>query len=168
LNAGTGLLIAAVHPDMPAAQAGLQRWDVITSIGGEQVGSADALTAMLSSIEPETGITLDCIRQGVATTITVAPTMVQVPARQEQMWANTVVNQRDVAHMQAMMQQAANQQAPGQYPNAGSYGYANGGLHDHGFPGDGYQQMNAIPAPTGARPTRRRQVPTTNGANNGI
>ena len=84
LTEGTGLLIAGVHPDMPAAQAGLQQWDVITAVGGRTVGSADGLTAMLSRVEPDTGVSIDCIRHGVATTVTVAPTMVELPIRHVQ------------------------------------------------------------------------------------
>ena len=81
---GTGVLIAGVHPDMPAAQAGLQQWDVITRVGGAPVDSANALTTMLSQVEPDTGVTVDCIRHGIATTVTVAPTMVEFPMHQTQ------------------------------------------------------------------------------------
>jgi len=134
LAQGTGLLIAGVHPDMPAAQAGLQQWDVITNVGGTPVGSADGLTAMLLQVEPGTGITLDCIRHGVATTMTVAPTMVEIPMQQARMWPAPPNSPRA---LQAMINAAMQK----------------------GGAGDSTQQLKGVPAPPIARPQRQPLTP---------
>ena len=150
LAQGTGLLIAGVHPDLPAAQAGLQQWDVITNVGGTPVSSADGLTAMLSQVEPGTGITIDCIRHGVATTITVAPTMVNIPAQQAQAWPAAPRNPRE---LQAMIN-ATMQRNPA------------GNVQHKAWPGTGTQQLKAIPTPPAG--SAQRQQLLQGGSTNAI
>jgi serine protease Do len=51
LKVDAGVLITQVVPDSPAAQAGLQPGDVITSFAGEEVDSADAMVRIIQSAE---------------------------------------------------------------------------------------------------------------------
>jgi S1-C subfamily serine protease len=48
----TGALICQVYPGTPAASAGLNTGDVITSVNGQSVGSANALTNLMASDHP--------------------------------------------------------------------------------------------------------------------
>lgn len=60
----SGAVIAAVQPDSPAADAGLQRGDIIVSLDGEQIDSMAALASRVQRMEPDTTVTLGVIRQG--------------------------------------------------------------------------------------------------------
>ncbi len=57
------LVVADVQPDSPAAQADLENGDVITSIGGAKVGSADGLRALVQTKAPGDKLTLSIIRK---------------------------------------------------------------------------------------------------------
>jgi S1-C subfamily serine protease len=54
----SGAALSGVLPNGPAAAAGLASGDVITSIGGTQVASANALTAALSAYHPGDKVTI--------------------------------------------------------------------------------------------------------------
>ena len=60
----SGTLIDSVEPGKPAEKAGLKQGDVITSIDGQPVDSANALTNRVVALAPGTTITLDGIRDG--------------------------------------------------------------------------------------------------------
>ena len=72
---GTGATVAAVTPGGPAAQAGIQPADVITSVGPQPVSGRVALVAAVRSYAPGTPVTLQLIRGGthMSVTSTLAP-----------------------------------------------------------------------------------------------
>jgi len=51
-SAGSGALVSGVIPNSPAAQAGLAQGDLITSVGGKSVSSADTLTTLMAGHSP--------------------------------------------------------------------------------------------------------------------
>jgi putative serine protease PepD len=61
-----GLFVVAVVADGPAAQAGLQRGDVITKIQGEQATSAEQLLALTLTHKPGATVAITYERQGTA------------------------------------------------------------------------------------------------------
>jgi len=64
LQAGEGIVVRALMPDGPAAQAGLAMHDVITRIGGEPVGSSEDLTREVAARQPGEKVRLDVIHKG--------------------------------------------------------------------------------------------------------
>jgi len=63
LETPQGLIITQVYEHSPAAQAGLQRGDVITKLNGEQRSIGDALRLVAGST-PGQQITLSVLREG--------------------------------------------------------------------------------------------------------
>lgn len=61
---GAGIVIVSVVEGSPAADAGLQHGDTITSIDGEQLDSAMALTEAIAGHEPGDRITLGVLHAG--------------------------------------------------------------------------------------------------------
>ena len=61
-----GALMGNVTPGSPAAQAGIQRGDVITEIDGERIENSNQLRARVSLISPGTTIHVKLLRDGVA------------------------------------------------------------------------------------------------------
>ena len=59
-----GALVAEVTPDSPAAKAGLKEGDVITEFNGAKVADANGLTLQVTSIAPDTKVSLDVLRDG--------------------------------------------------------------------------------------------------------
>jgi S1-C subfamily serine protease len=59
----SGALICQVSQDAPAAEGGLASGDVITSINGQAVGTADALTNLMASAEPDSKLTIGYVDQ---------------------------------------------------------------------------------------------------------
>ena len=68
----TGVLVAEVVPDGPAAQAGLKPRDVVMSIGGQPVASVDDLHRFLDE-HPSGTFTLQIIRDGQPVELPVRP-----------------------------------------------------------------------------------------------
>jgi membrane-associated protease RseP (regulator of RpoE activity) len=62
---GSGMLITAVSPEGPAADAGLEPGDVILAIKGQRATSFDALEkALIASAEEEAQVTICYLRDG--------------------------------------------------------------------------------------------------------
>ncbi len=66
-----GALVASVEADGPAAHAGVQPGDVITSVNGEHVGNARELAIDVSQTAPGNKATLNILRNGAPQTVDV-------------------------------------------------------------------------------------------------
>ncbi len=64
LENGPGVLVEDVIDEGPAAEAGLQRGDVITRVGDAEVASADALRYAISRYKPGAEVPLSVFRKG--------------------------------------------------------------------------------------------------------
>ena len=64
------IVIERVLPGTPAAQAGLRRGDVIRSVAGDKVGSADDVARILRRMQPGQELRLTVQRQGKKLTVT--------------------------------------------------------------------------------------------------
>ena len=149
---GTGVLVADLGRSLPAAQSGMQQWDIITAVDGLPVASAREFSAALAQIDPGTGVVIDCIRQGVATTATVTPTLVEVPRQAQAPWPAGVSPQHGAMHNNMMQDHMARMQSLMDQMMSGSpFG---GGLHQS-WPMDPHQPLQAIPAPPAPRPMPR-------------
>jgi serine protease Do len=71
LKARAGALVSDVAPGSPAAKAGLESGDVITSVNGEKVEDANRLTFAIGAIAPGTKVDLEILRDGKAKDIEV-------------------------------------------------------------------------------------------------
>jgi putative serine protease PepD len=60
---GAGVLVQSITPGGPAAKAGLQSADVITSVNGHQTATVNDLTSVVSKLKPGTTVTLSVTRQ---------------------------------------------------------------------------------------------------------
>jgi len=75
-QAGTtvpGRLIAVVGPKGTVATAGLRRGDVITKVDGKPVAGPGAWATALRALPAEKAVTVEFVRKGTATTVTVQP-----------------------------------------------------------------------------------------------
>jgi len=66
-----GVVIAAVQAGSPAAQAGLQRGDVITQIGSQPITSADQVQQQVAAVNVGDTLTLTIERQGRSQSLSV-------------------------------------------------------------------------------------------------
>src|SRR5262249_48946898 len=66
-----GVLIGSVTAGSPAAEAGIQRGDVVTAINGERVEDSNQLRLKVSMTRPGTTIQLKTFRDGVEKTVSV-------------------------------------------------------------------------------------------------
>ncbi|MHB8861735.1 MAG: DegQ family serine endoprotease [Pirellulaceae bacterium] len=64
LSDATGILVGDVSGDGPAAQAGLQRGDVIVKFNGEPVKDMTSFRNRVAMIKPETSVSLEVVREG--------------------------------------------------------------------------------------------------------
>jgi serine protease Do len=64
LREARGALVVDVVEDEPAARAGLRRWDVVTTVGGEPIADGDALVRMISALRPGAEVKLGVVRDG--------------------------------------------------------------------------------------------------------
>jgi S1-C subfamily serine protease len=74
-SSSTGAQVSGVIPNSPAAQTGLAQGDEITSVGGQTVASANALTSLMASQTPGSKVSIDWTDAAGAThsaTITLA------------------------------------------------------------------------------------------------
>jgi serine protease Do len=71
LDTRKGALVAEVQPDSPAAKAGIQNGDVITSVNGRPVEDSHRLSLTVGAVAPGTGLDLEVIRGGSAKKVNV-------------------------------------------------------------------------------------------------
>jgi serine protease Do len=64
ISVDEGAVITRVEPDSPAAQAGLEVYDVITQIGETQVKSAQDVTDTIAKYKPGDEVVVIVLRQG--------------------------------------------------------------------------------------------------------
>lgn len=76
LNNLHGAIVASVQDNGPAAKAGIRRGDVITSVGGEPIKSANELTRKIHAQAPGSSIQLAMVRKGKESSLSV--TLVQL------------------------------------------------------------------------------------------
>jgi len=81
LSQPTGALVGQVEPDTPAARAGLKRGDVILSVNGQPVASANDLRLRVSQTSPGTSIKLEISRSGKRQDVNV--TLAELPEKAE-------------------------------------------------------------------------------------
>ena len=75
-QAGTtvpGQLVAVVGPKGTVAMAGLRRGDVITKVDGKPVAGPGAWATALRALPAEKAVSVEFVRKGAATTVTVQP-----------------------------------------------------------------------------------------------
>ncbi len=80
LQAAEGVVVAGVQDDSPAAQAGIQRYDVITAVNGQRVTSAAELRNMISLQGPRKEVSLTLRRDGSERTVQV--TLGELPTQE--------------------------------------------------------------------------------------
>ncbi|MBW1916940.1 MAG: DegQ family serine endoprotease [Deltaproteobacteria bacterium] len=66
-----GALVAEVNPGSPAAQAGIQRGDIIVAYNGQEIKEMHELPRLVAHTTPGTKATLKVIRQGKEKTVSV-------------------------------------------------------------------------------------------------
>jgi S1-C subfamily serine protease len=71
LSRSSGLLIAEVAPNSPAAAAGLQQGDIIVKVNGEEIADSASLAALIRDMRPGDKVELVVDRNGAEQTITV-------------------------------------------------------------------------------------------------
>ena len=71
LNDGAGVLVSAVHGDLPAEKAGLRPYDVIIGANGKTDVTPQQVRAILRTLNPGDTLDLDVIRKGERTKATV-------------------------------------------------------------------------------------------------
>jgi Do/DeqQ family serine protease len=59
LLSGGGVAVARIYPDSPAFGAGLRRGDLITSLGGEQIKTAQELVSRVAALTPGTDVQVE-------------------------------------------------------------------------------------------------------------
>jgi len=83
LQAGEGIIVRALMPDGPAAEAGLAMHDVIIRIEGKPLGSSEDLTREVAARQPGEKVRLDVIHKGkpagVDVTLGVRPEQLATP-----------------------------------------------------------------------------------------
>ena len=60
----SGVLVADVAPDSPAARAGIRRADVVTAVGGRAMEDGKALAREIGSMEPGDDVVVTVVRDG--------------------------------------------------------------------------------------------------------
>jgi len=81
LKNATGALVAEAKPDTPAAKAGIDAGDVITSVNGNAIKDSRELAREISSMAPGSTAKLEILRKGEQKTIDV--TLAQMPNQPE-------------------------------------------------------------------------------------
>jgi len=71
LNEGFGLVVSDVLPDSPAANAGIQRNDVLTKFNDQELVDSNQFSALVRALKKDTAANLTLIRKAVPQTVTV-------------------------------------------------------------------------------------------------
>ncbi|HVZ94990.1 MAG TPA: PDZ domain-containing protein [Phycisphaerales bacterium] len=69
-------MIDSVYPGWPAAEAGMKRYDVITSVNGNDNASPDVVFATIRNSAPGEEVTFRVLRNGEPIDVRIAPTTV--------------------------------------------------------------------------------------------
>lgn len=77
--ADSGVVVAGVAPDSPAATAGLQAGDIVIGFNGEQIDSFEDLLGELRGVDPGDEVPVEVLRAGE--TLTVQVTIAEQPDR---------------------------------------------------------------------------------------
>lgn len=64
LERSSGVVVLSVRPGTPAAEAGIEAGDLLVSLGGEQLQSAEDLLAALRTLNPGDTVNVELIRNG--------------------------------------------------------------------------------------------------------
>ena len=80
LSQNSGALIAGVQSDAPAARAGLEPGDVITSVNGQSVTNPRDLAVDIAAVQPDEDATLQVVHDGDSKSVTVK--VGQLPSEQ--------------------------------------------------------------------------------------
>jgi len=91
LKKASGALVAEPQPNSPAAKAGIESGDVITSVDGNSVGNARELARKIGTMAPGTSVKLGLVHQGQEKTVTL--TLGTLPTEHQAM---NQPNQREV------------------------------------------------------------------------
>ena len=84
VNEESGVLIARVMPDSPAAKDGLQAGDVIQQIDGQAVTAAEKVQQIVEGTSPGSRLQIQITRNGQTETITVRPEALPDQSQQSQ------------------------------------------------------------------------------------
>jgi len=69
----SGVLVASIDADSPAATAGLKKGDIIVGFAGEIVGGVDALHRLLTAERVGTATRTNVLRRGERRSLTLVP-----------------------------------------------------------------------------------------------
>ena len=97
LKKAAGALVAEPQPNSPAAKAGIESGDVITSVDGNVIADARELARRIGTMPPNTAVKLGVMHQGQEKTVTV--TLGTLP--NERHAANVPNSGRDAGHQHA-------------------------------------------------------------------
>jgi serine protease Do len=87
LKKAEGALVDQPQNDSPAAKAGIESGDVITSVNGAPVKDARELARTIGMMAPDSSVKLDIVRHGESKTVSL--TLAQMPSDQQQAKADT-------------------------------------------------------------------------------
>ena len=68
-TATKGVVVSDVIPDSPAEKGGLKRGDIVQSLNGKPIDSANMLSRSVAALAPESAVTLEIIRDSKPVTV---------------------------------------------------------------------------------------------------